>query len=211
MKNDYLWDKTGKDSEIEKLENALLIFRSNEINAPEIPNDAFSLKIETPQKVFPFFRALAAGFAFASMLIVFGFVYFNSENETVKNQKTKFSIQTEVPKNQTTTDFIEPKQTNIEKASIKVDPKNNVENQKSKIENQKFKVQRLAYKTKSKASKVQKTEVVKLTEEEKEAYDKLMLALSITSSKLKIVKDKVQNLDEQTAINTENKKYTRKK
>ncbi len=27
MKDDYLWDKTGKDSEIEKLENALQIFR----------------------------------------------------------------------------------------------------------------------------------------------------------------------------------------
>jgi hypothetical protein len=40
------------------------------------------------------------------------------------------------------------------------------------------------------------SETAKLTEEEQYAYDQLMLALSITSSKLKIVKDKVGGTDE---------------
>ena len=87
-------------------------------------------------------------------------------------------------------------------------PKLKLKRPKSKIQKQNFRVQKLIYKPKAKA---QKNEIVKLTEEEKEAYEKLMLALSITSSKLKIVKDKVQNTDEQTAIYMENKIKSRKK
>jgi hypothetical protein len=39
-----------------------------------------------------------------------------------------------------------------------------------------------------------------LTKEEKYAYDQLMLALSITSSKLKMVKDKVAGVEEKNAV-----------
>lgn len=209
MKNDYLWDKTGNDTEIEKLENALKVFRIEETKAPQIPDNIIYFNQETPRNLFSFFRALAAGFAFASALIVAGFIYFNSETETAQHKTIENSIQSEELKIQKPTDFIQPEKTVIEQTSIKEKSNNNFENPKTGKQN--FKVQKLIYKPKAKALKVQKTEVVKLTEEEKEAYDKLMLALSITSSKLKIVKDKVQNLDEQTAINTENKKYTRKK
>ncbi len=41
---------------------------------------------------------------------------------------------------------------------------------------------------------------VKLTKEEKYAYDQLMLALSITSSKLKLVTDKIENVEEQNVV-----------
>ncbi len=83
--------------------------------------------------------------------------------------------------------------------------------EKSEPKKQNYKIQKLIYKPKSKTRKIKNNQFVKLTEEEKAAYEKLMLALSITSSKLKIVKDKVQNLDDQTAINTENNIDTRKK
>jgi hypothetical protein len=39
-----------------------------------------------------------------------------------------------------------------------------------------------------------------LTAEEKYAYDQLMLALSITGSKLKIVKDKIAGTEDQNAV-----------
>jgi hypothetical protein len=41
---------------------------------------------------------------------------------------------------------------------------------------------------------------VRLTEEERYAYNQLMLALSITGSKLKIVRDKVQGLEEKPSF-----------
>ena len=45
-----------------------------------------------------------------------------------------------------------------------------------------------------------KSNEIALTKEEKYAYDQLMLALSITSSKLKIVKDKANGIEEQNAV-----------
>jgi hypothetical protein len=41
-----------------------------------------------------------------------------------------------------------------------------------------------------------KNQVIKVTPEEKHAYDQLMLALSITSRELRIVKDKIYNREE---------------
>ena len=40
MKEDYLWDKTGRDPEIEKLENALLAFRCRPADAPSVAAEA---------------------------------------------------------------------------------------------------------------------------------------------------------------------------
>ncbi len=54
-------------------------------------------------------------------------------------------------------------------------------------------------KTIAKNLKVKKP-TVRLSKEEKYAYDQLMLALSITSSKLKLVKDKIEGIEEQTAV-----------
>ena len=42
MKEDYLWDKTGSDPEIEKLENALKAFRYQETAPPELPAKNYS-------------------------------------------------------------------------------------------------------------------------------------------------------------------------
>ena len=40
MNEDYLWDKTGEDPEIEKLENALQVFRYKETAPPALPAKA---------------------------------------------------------------------------------------------------------------------------------------------------------------------------
>ena len=47
MKEDYLWDKTGSDAEIENLENVLKAFRQTDDAPPEIP-----AKIFTPDEIF---------------------------------------------------------------------------------------------------------------------------------------------------------------
>lgn len=199
MKDDYLWDKTGKDAEIEKLENALQIFRSSVNEAPKISSNIVSFKKQPQRKVFPVFRALAASFVFAFVLIGIWF-YSNVNNEIAQNKNVENSTQKDVSEKQNKIEISENDKASIDEKFEKSEP-----------EKQNYKVQKLIYKPKSKTPKIKNNQVVKLTEEEKDAYEKLMLALSITSSKLKIVKDKVQNLDEQTAINTENNIDTRKK
>lgn len=207
MKDDYLWNKTGKDSEIKKLENTLQIFRCQENQPPQISNKVISFKKESPRKLFPVFRALAASIILTFALVGIWF-YSNSKTEIAQTKTVENVIQNDDSKKRNSIESIEPEKAVIETISTNEKPEIKIEKPKSKIQKQNFRVQKLIYKPKA---KTQKNETVKLTEEEKEAYEKLMLALSITSSKLKIVKDKVQNTDEQTAIFTENKTTSRKK
>jgi hypothetical protein len=203
MKNDYLWDKTGNDAEIERMENALLAFRCPQNDAPKIPNNVLSFKKAPPRKFFPVFRALAASFVLAFVLIGVWF-YFDSKPETAQHKIFENPAQKDVSEKQNKIEFPTTEQVStdekFEKRIEKSEPKTNKQN---------YKIQKLIYKPKPK--KAEKNQILKLTAEEKAAYEKLMLALSITGSKLKIVKDTVQNLNEQTAINTENNIDTRKK
>jgi hypothetical protein len=59
MKEDYLWNKTGSDAEIEKLENALKAFRFEAQEPPALPTKVTSSDEKRP---FSFFKL---GFAFA--------------------------------------------------------------------------------------------------------------------------------------------------
>lgn len=208
MKDDYLWDKKGNDSEIEWLENSLRAFSYKEADAPEIPASILQFKKEKPRTMIPYVHALAAGFAFALILTGIAFVYFNSITETANQRGDLEFVKNEIQPEQIASDSILPRKVESKSVSTLEQLK---DAEKSKIRNKKFKSEKLIYKPKAKPLKVKTVYIVKLTEEEKEAYEKLMLALSITSSKLKIVKDKVQNLEEQTAINTENSIDTRKK
>ena len=206
MKKDYLWDKTGSDADIENLENSLRVFRFPASDAPEIKSNVVSFEKEKSRKVFPVFRAFAAGFIITFVFIGTWFIYYNSITEIVKSVESRDSVQNELSKNKKASNITAPEEVSTEDISEK-----EFKNAKSKVQKQNFRVQKLIYKPKTKRQKIQKNQILKLTAEEKEAYEKLMLALSITGSKLKIVKDKVQNLDEQTAINTENNIDTRKK
>ena len=51
MENDYLWDKTGEDAEIEQLEKTLQVFRYQGIDA----SDAADTSIADEAKVFALF------------------------------------------------------------------------------------------------------------------------------------------------------------
>jgi len=74
MKQDYLWDKTGEDSEIEELENALAAFRYQEIAPPTLPAkfppfaEKAGAKIRSRKFSFTFAFAACA----AIVLILFG-------------------------------------------------------------------------------------------------------------------------------------------
>ncbi len=201
MKNDYLWNKTGNDSEIEKLETALKQFQFQDSALPEISSNVVQFK-NTKTFKFPIFRAIAAGFIFAFGLIVFWFIYAGSEQEIVQTFKPDESAKEINLKVENSVENVRKVEKDIYKNSGEIKPEKHFINLKAKSKNQNRNAQKLIYKNEvRKTESKNKTQFVKLSVEEKEAYDNLMLALSITSSKLKIVRDKVQNTDEKTAIN----------
>lgn len=208
MKQDYLWDKTGEDPEIEKLENALSAFRYRETAPPELPAKVIPFPNKAPRR---FFRLSFAFAACAALIIVSLGVWF--QFSVSKVEVAKDSTETTAPQK-------------VEKALDEIRIENGdsltinhdlaVINAGSLIRKHEVSKQSAGRKTikvknvvpvtasfNKNATVAQKSEIrkpeVKLTKEEKYAYDQLMLALSITSSKLKIVKDKVEGVEEQSA------------
>ena len=66
MNDEYLWNKTGSDAEIEGLENELRAFRYQETEALRIPVQAVSVVERRPNN---FFR-LGFAFVFAAAVVV---------------------------------------------------------------------------------------------------------------------------------------------
>lgn len=187
MKEDYLWDKTGaKDPEIERMEKALAAFRYRETAAPEIPAPIVSAKTELPRRSFRLSFALAA-LTTAAIFVCFG-VWFQVSNyriETVKDLPKTFAppVAVETPSENAVS---KPNDSFVKKIAA---PKKSVQSKIVKIER---KISSVAIrKVLIARNQKPKKPAVKLTAEEKYAYDRLMLALSITGSKLKLVTDKV--------------------
>ncbi|MEO6589680.1 MAG: hypothetical protein ABIP06_10275 [Pyrinomonadaceae bacterium] len=201
MTNEYLWDKSGNDSEIEKLEKVLQNLRVQNSVPPEISSNVVQFKTTTNYK-FPLIRAIAAAFIFGFGLIVFWFYYSNSTQKVVQTFETKDSPTKSILKVENTNVFSEKVDNKIYKNSGETKSEKHFINLKSKSKNSYIISQKLIYKTGfKKAESKNNKQVAKLTAEEKAAYDTLILALSITSSKLKIVSDKVRNTDEKAALN----------
>ena len=211
MKEDYLWDRTGKDSDIEKLENALKAFRQQDMTPPELPAKTFvfdnnSLENKKPRRLFQF--AFVAFTCLALLIISLGVFQISrignqdlakNDSKETSNEVTKESSiivqEKSVDENVFKTEkLIEP---TITKAEFTPNPKIKRQFIKTRKE-----IKPKAIYQKAVAKKIDpikqnpNNKTVKLTEEEQYAYDQLMMALAITNSKLKIVKDKVQGLGE---------------
>ncbi len=202
MNENYLWDKTGDDAEIEKLENVLKVFRYRETAPPELPAKTIAFKPNASRRFFRFSMAFAAC---AAVLLVFTGIWFKFSTETIEVAKDSAKPIATRQIAESSKEVVDKKsddsvivETN-EPAIIKV--KNSPTTTKSKS----FKTTEFAdvkhrrKRTETKSVEPQLT-AVKLTKEEKYAYDQLMLALSFTGSKLKIVKDKVEGIEDQTAV-----------
>ncbi len=189
MNEDYLWDKSGTDAEIEKLENALLEFRYKETPAPLIiPEKVFTVE-EKPKRGF-FNISLAFSFAScaAFVLILLG-VWFQFSNQNAENisdlsKPITPEVKIVVPNKPDKIILREEVNNSSEKLETPKIIKAKNTNSEKKIAPQKTVF------IKRKGEKP-KAETLKLTEEEKYAYDQLMLALSITSSKLNLVREKI--------------------
>lgn len=197
MKEDYLWDKIGDDAEIEQLENALAAFRYQETAPPALPQKVFTLE-KPPRR--NFFR-LAFGFAaFASVLIVLSVVRFQFSDDKTPAIVETVSETNAVKRAEKTADesFIPPREIvdpviPIEKNQSSVAPKI------VKVRQQSATVARRRAKPEARIKKFIEPEEP-LTKEEQYAYDQLMLALTITGSKLKIVQDKINGIEQETVV-----------
>lgn len=195
MNDNYLWDKTGEDAEIERLEQVLQVFRHQENSAPILPPQIV-LPVRKPVFTLPKLAfASLAGVAVAFFVIGFWFV--SSNRQTALN-----SAQIELPpvlNNEETLvgEIVKKPQIIIEREK----PQVITETKFKRIAMKQPTIEKIDFRVKAKPEKIsfigktsKKPRQVKLTEEEKFAYDQLMLALSITSSKLKMVREKVDGV-----------------
>ena len=191
MKEDYLWDKTGDiDPEIERLENKLAVFRYWETEPPALPAKIIPFERKTPRG----FIRLAFAFAgsSAALAIVSLGVWLHISNNEI--EIVKDSTETFAP----TIDERIAAETSVRKPYDSVPKK--VETPKPfagrKIAKVRKIVQPNVRQNRLTAQNVDaKKPTVTLTKEEQFAYDQLMRALSITSSKFKLVKDKVEGVE----------------
>jgi hypothetical protein len=189
MKEDYLWDKTGEDAEIQSLENALKAFRWQENAPPELPQKVFTIEKQMPRRFFRFGFAFAAFAAAVVVLSVVWLQFSGSESpgaETVAETTAPASAEKTAGESFIETRGNEPASP---VATVPAAQPNVV-----KIRRKSAPVVR-ARKTIWRRPKIAEP-VETLTAEEKHAYNQLMLALSITGTQLKIVKDKVQGIEE---------------
>lgn len=195
MKEDYLWDKTGNDPEVEKLENLLLHFRHGGANPPVVVSAAISPVAETPKR-----KLFRLSFAFASFavltLISLGlWLQFNDQNPETEAlfSGTSATDEKAIPDDGPTT---ADSAGNISKPEPIEAPQFASANER---EARKRSYARIP-KRNSRQAVRQNPEPAVLTDEEKYAYNQLMLALSITSSKLKYVKDAIESVDKPQVI-----------
>ena len=197
MREDYLWDKSGEDAEIRRLENALQAFRCRESAPPVIPAKIM-VAAEKPARKFFTFR-FAFTFAFASsaaiVLILLGVWFRLASNE--------IGVPSEIAQTNTTESRAPGSNINLPNAPD-VLPFKDVEVPPPPVAQRNVVKIRQTIPARQNKKPVRKPELKRqeliLTEEEKYAYDQLMLALSITSSKLKIVKDKANGIEEPNDI-----------
>ncbi len=192
MNEDYLWDKTGSDAEIEGLENMLSVFRYQETVAPALSTANIVLAAEkSPGWRFSFAYAFAG--AMALVLIAIGLFWqmpLFRNPFTVKMRTGQ--IESEKP--------VTNQMATMEKALPDVPVSKAVTTQPRPVRQTVHTAFR-PYKT---VDKQQKVEVKDLTKEEKFAYSQLMLALSITSSKLKVVQNTINRIENDKASDKPN-------
>jgi hypothetical protein len=193
MKEDYLWDKTGEDAEVRALENALKAFRFQENAPPALPQNFFTIEKRSWRRFFQ----LGFGFAAcASVVIVFSLFWFQfSSDKLPAAEIASRSNDLKTAERSANDSIIEvPNRAPVEavKAALPIAKPTVV-----KIVQKRAPLPRplKAVQRQPKAKEPSET----LTAEEKYAYNQLMLALSITGTQLKIVKDKIQGIEDQNA------------
>lgn len=183
MNEEYLWNKTGDDAEIEGLEKALKAFSYKQTAPPELPAKTLVL-VEKPRENF-FKRGFALAFAAAFVIVLsVGWFLIPKRNVVVGGDSAN---------------VIKPQPALVYQADAPPAPmiQSPAQNDTPAIVTVRHIVRPTAKRTNIVAIKPKAKDLpVTLTAEEKYAYGQLMLALSITESKLKIVRDAVAGNEE---------------
>lgn len=174
MKEDYLWDKTGSDPSIEKLENALRAFSCEESAQPVLP------VVIVPAKRPVWFRFAPFAFALAACLAV---------------AVISWSVWTLGSKNPSADDQAGASVSNVDKLPVSAPHKPAPPYSRDIDVTQPRQVATIATRPKIRKNRtvlkiIPARNKPEFTKEEIYAYDQLMLALSITSDKLGQVRDK---------------------
>ncbi len=197
MKEDYLSNKTGTDPEIERLENLLSAYRYQETDVPLVPSKIRNMVIVEPKRWTLSFSFGLAFAAFAAVVVGVGiwFLFMDNSSDSSPVLIAKSPNQPVVT------------------GPIKLASTENIVNLPAIVKTQKATQQPVMAVLRSKRSKlriyiarvpeVKKAPVV-LSKEERYAYSQLMLALAITSEKLKVVGDTINRTDERTNPNRTN-------
>lgn len=193
MKNDYLWDKSGEvDREIERLENALQIYRYEPDDAP-----SFSAPTILPKKSFgKMIRRLAilASPVAAGLIVLSLFFWWSQRSNNVRltTENAAKTIEIVTPQNAVS----EQPEINAEQKEEfpkKNAPTESVSNYGLAFRRVRSKAARNVFNPKLTARKRQNIKKeLKLTGEELYAYEQLMKALQITGSKFVLIQRKVQ-------------------
>jgi hypothetical protein len=191
MNDDYLWDKSGDDAEIKRLEETLAVFRYQETAAPAVEQATESNNGRFRWR-FSFALAFAASVAIA---ITGGTWLWQSDNLLMQDGNLIAAGSKTEPQNATKAEISTPPTT----PEISTAPATQV----NVTQSQKREPVRVVHRASPRKTKklnyfAKRTDKVELTREEKNAYDQVLLALSITSSKLKIVQDKVNGVENST-------------
>ena len=187
MKEDYLWDKTGEDQEIEKLESVLAVFRCQESEPPALP----VVNLVPVAGKAAWWRLSLAFAAFAVIAVVIG-IWFQVSRKEMVSDRTALTAQ---PQN-----IDEPQNAPPVNVAHNVLPET-AKKTMPDAERRRTRIRRaipaafLGDRTIAKKIRIQKP-IPKLTDEEKYAYNRLILALAVTSSKLKLVQDTISQIEE---------------
>jgi hypothetical protein len=191
MKDDYLWDMTGNDPKIARMESVLEVFRYQETKAPELPAAKPLRAIENANK-----RPFAFAFAFAAIAVVVtaAGVWFQSLSTT--NVAEDLAVSAPLP-----TESGSPGEHVLSGDDGPNPIRLSVVEQPGRRRVVGHKAARTLSDQRAKLTVRRSGDrmTAGLTERERYAYEQLMLALSITSSKLQIVQDTIDGVDGSTS------------
>jgi hypothetical protein len=183
MKTDeYLWDKTGSDTEIERLEGALAAFRYKASDPPALPDESTPAKAYRAWSIPRFAFASAMAASFAVLLVSIGLWMQPSTITTERRPELAASVQPAI-------DIAVPKPPATMPAKAVTTKRQTV---KRSFTTWKRGTPTIQNNTTARLVERGKTSPVKLSKEELYAYNQLMLALEITGSKLRLVRDRVE-------------------
>jgi hypothetical protein len=182
MKHDYLWDKKGSDAEIERLEGLLSGFGYRE--EPAAVSNVVAFPSKAKRNLQPWIFAMAACAALAAIAIGVWNLSAISEEAPVDTVRHVEEIKLpELPAVTAPVDSTEHRASVVtaEQPSIKANRR------KAPIRHKH---------TAAVRKRPNPTDPTVLTAEERFAYNQLMLALSITTSKLQIVQDSINGVED---------------